>query len=146
MRSRENFSLEPSGQEREITQKVKENPKAYVEDQIRMEMEQRFDGMSASDLVKYGERGSKERMNMIENFINYYDLTVKEAEKIAQEKLHPSFYSVMQKTELIGSVLEKVIKTAAQREKLEEDRVNKEKSAAFKGRSKRPPETLHYGD
>jgi len=146
MRSRESFTLEPSRKEQEIISEIKENPKGYLENQLRLKMEEHFEEMSAGDLAKYGERGSKERMNMIGNFVNIYDYAVIRAEKVINEKLHESFYSASQKTELIGGVLEKVIKNIIEREKLREDKRREDEARSFRGKSKYPPETLHYGD
>lgn len=146
MKNREGFTLEPSKSEQEIIEKLKDNPKGYVEDQVRSEMERRFSGMSASDLQKYTERSSQARMGMIESFLSVHDFAVRKCERMTNEKLHESFHSAAQKTDLIGRVMDKVIKSIKQGEQLTEDKEKIKKAKQYRGSRDHAPDTLHYGD
>lgn len=148
MKSREGFSLEPSKKERELVEKLKENPKGYIEDQVRIEMERRFEDISTQDqeLAKLSERGSKERLKMIDHFLPVYEFVIRKWERLAGEKLHDSFYSAAQKPDLIGRVLDKVLKNIKQTEQMQDDKARTLEAKKHRGTRDHAPDTLHYGD
>ena len=146
MKSREGFSLEPSKEEQKIIEKMKDNPKGYVDDQVRKEVEARFEGMNANELAIYSEKGSAERLGMIKSFVSIHDFAVSKCEEVTGEKLHASFYYSTQKSELIGGVIDKVIKMKKQDEEIASDNEKIKKAKMHKGTRDHAPDTLHYGD